>query len=368
MTVSRAIRLFACVIGLTNIGNAAAQQPTDAPQFAVEASWPQPLPENWILGQVAGIAVDNQDNIWIIHRPGTQLDDEKGALQSPPATKCCKPAPSVLQFDQAGKLLRSWGGPGPGYDWPKNEHGIHIDKAGNVWLAGNDKDDHQILKFTPDGKFLMQIGKAKQTAGSNSRDQLGRPAHMQTDDAAGELYVADGYLNRRVIVFDMTTGAYKRHWGGYGSKEASDEKLPAYNPKSPLSKSFGNPVHCVRIATDGLVYVCDRTNDRIQVFQKDGSFLAEFRIDPETLQAGSVWDLVLSQDPAQRYIFIADGANNQITTIERKTGAVVTQWGRGGRSAGQFIWVHNMAIDTRGNLFTAEVGYGRRAQKFKRLN
>ena len=343
-------------------------QETRAPQFKVDAFWPKPLLQNWILGQVAGIAVDGRDTIWVIHRPGTQLDDEKGALKDPPATKCCKPAPPVLQFDQAGKLLRSWGGPSAGYDWPKNEHGIHVDNAGNVWIAGNDKDDHQILKFTPDGKFLMQIGKPMATAGSNSHDQLGRPAHMLTDDAAGELYVADGYQNRRVIVFDMKTGAYKRHWGAYGTKEATDEKLPAYNPKGMLSKSFGNPVHCVRISTDGLVYVCDRTNDRIQVFKKDGTFVTEFRVEPETLQNGSVWDLVLSRDKAQRYIFIADGANNQIVTIERQTGKPITTWGRGGRSAGQFIWVHNMAIDSRGNLFTAEVGYGRRAQKFNRLD
>ncbi len=339
-----------------------------APKFQVDAFWPKPLPENWILGQVAGIATAPDDTIWVLHRPGTQLDDEKGALKDPPATKCCKSAPPVLQFDQSGKLLRSWGGKGDGYDWPKNEHGIHIDKSGNVWLGGNDPEDHQILKFTPDGKFLFQIGKPKATAGSNSHDQLGRPAHMFTDDAANEIYIADGYLNRRILVLDMKTGAYKRHWGAYGIKEATDEKLPAYSPKGVLSKSFGNPVHCVRIANDGLVYVCDRTNDRIQVFKKDGTFVTEFRVEPETLQNGSVWDLALSRDKEQRYIFVADGANDQIVTIERASGKPVTAFGRGGRSAGQFIWVHNMAIDSKGNLFTAEVGYGRRAQKFKKVN
>ena len=358
--------MAAALLSIASVHPALAQA-TKIPAFKVDAAWPQPLPENWILGQVAGIATDNQDHIWILNRPLTQLDDEKGALKDPPATKCCKPAPPVMQFDQQGRLLRSWGGPGAGYDWPKNEHGIHIDKAGDVWLAGNDNEDHQILKFKPDGTFVMQIGKPKTTGGSNNKDQLGRPAHMMTDDAAGELYVADGYLNRRIIVFDMKTGAYKRHWGAYGTKEATDEKLPAYNPQAVLSKSFGNPVHCVRISNDGMVYVCDRVNDRIQVFKKDGAFVTEFRIEPETLQNGSVWDLSISRDPGQRYIFIADGANNQIVTIERKTGKVVTKWGRGGRSAGQFIWVHNMAIDSKGNLFTAEVGYGRRVQKFNRV-
>ena len=365
--VARLVVLSAWLLSLAIVPSALAQSRA-VPQFRADAFWPKPLPNNWIVGQVAGIATDNQDNIWIIQRPLTQLDDEKGALKDPPETKCCKPAPPVLQFDQSGKLLRSWGGAGAGYDWPKNEHGIHVDKAGNIWIAGNDKDDHQILKFTPDGKFLMQIGKPKATAGSNSKDQLGRPAHMITDDAAGELYVADGYQNRRIIVFDMKTGAYKRHWGAYGIKEASDDKLPAYSPKSPLSKSFGNPVHCVRVSNDGFVYVCDRTNDRIQVFKKDGTFVTEFRVETETLANGSVWDLAISRDAGQRYLFIADGANNQIVTLDRKTGKALTQFGQGGRGAGQFIWVHNIAIDSKGNLFTAEVGYGRRAQKFKRLN
>ena len=178
----------------------AAQSNAKAPQFAVDPFWPKPLPDKWILGQVAGIAVDSQDNVWIVHRPRTLVDDEKGAQKTPPETRCCKPAPAVLQFAPDGKLLKSWGGPGQGYDWPKQEHGIHIDKEGNVWVAGNGNDDHQILKFTPDGKFLMQIGKAGSTGGSNSTTQLGRPAHMVTDDAAGELYVADGYGNRRIIV------------------------------------------------------------------------------------------------------------------------------------------------------------------------
>ena len=340
------------------------------PQYAVDPFWPKPLPDSWILGQVAGIAVDGDDNVWIVHRPSSLVDDEKGAQQSPPATRCCIAAPSVLQFSGDGKLLRSWGGPGAGYEWPENEHGIHIDKEGSVWLAGNAKNDHQILKFTPDGKFLQQIGKAGSTGGSNSKTQLGRPAHMVTDDAAGEIYVADGYLNRRIIVLDSKTGDYKRHWGAYGTKEATDEKLPAYKPVAitQLSKSFSNPVHCVRLARDGLVYVCDRANDRIQVFQKDGTFVKEFQVEAQTLQNGSVWDLVLSEDAGQRYIFVADGANMAIMTLDRQSGQKLASFGRPGRMAGEFKWVHNMAIDSKGNLYTSEVGHGRRAQKFKRVS
>src|SRR5262245_16869335 len=201
----------------------------DVPRFAVDPFWPKELPENWILGQVSGIAVDRDDNIWIVQRPSTLVDDEKGATLNPPTTKCCKPAPAVLQFNAEGKLLRSWGGPGEGYAWPKSEHGIFVDKDGNVWLAGNAPGDNQILKFTPEGKFLQQFGKADATSGSNSETELGQPAHMVVDEAAGELYVADGYKNRRIIVLDAKTGAYKRHWGAYGEKP-NDDKHPPYNP------------------------------------------------------------------------------------------------------------------------------------------
>lgn len=347
-----------------------ADEKGKAPAYAVDPSWPRDLPDNLLLGQVAGIAVDNQDNVWIVHRPNTLVDDEKGAQKTPPETRCCKPAPSVLQFSPDGTLLKSWGGPGQGYEWPKSEHGIHIDKEGNVWLAGNDKDDHQILKFTPDGKFLQQIGKAGSTGGSNSTTQLGRPAHMVTDAAVSELYVADGYGNRRIIVFDAKTGAYKRHWGAYGTKTPTDDKLPPYQPVpiSALSKSFSSPVHCVRLSDDGLVYVCDRANDRIQVFSKDGIFVKEFQVEAQTLQNGSVWDLVLSEDAAQRYIFIADGANMQVLIIDRQTGEKLSSFGRPGHMAGNFKWVHNMAIDSKGTIYTAEVGDGRRAQKFIRQN
>jgi DNA-binding beta-propeller fold protein YncE len=354
--------LAACAVPAIALAQAAGA----TPKFAVDPYWPKPLPSNWILGQVAGIAVDKNDHIWIVHRPTTLVDDEKGAQLKPPATKCCTAAPPVLEFDREGNLLRSWGGPGEGYEWPKSEHGLFVDVDGNVWVGANDVIDHHLLKFTPDGKFLQQIGKQNSTGGSNSTTQLGRPAGMVIDAAANELYVADGYLNRRVIVLDAKTGAYKRHWGAYGNKP-SDEKMPAYEPKATLSQQFSNPVHCVRLSNDNMVYVCDRANDRIQVFKKDGAFVKEFRIEPETLQNGSVWDMALSEDKAQKYIFIADGANGQVIVINRDDGAVLSTVGRSGRMAGQFKWVHNIAIDSKGNIYTAEVGTGRRAQKFNRV-
>ena len=353
-------------LGLAVPGAMAQQK---APRHAVVPSWPQPLPDNMILGQVSGIAVGKQDTVWIVQRPSTLVEDELGASKTPPETRCCKAAAPVLQFSREGKLLKSWGGPGQGYDWPKSEHGIHIDGDGNVWLAGNSDADHMILKFTPEGKFLQQIGKPGKSEGSNSTAQLGRPAHMVTDDKAKELYVADGYGNRRIVVFNSSTGAYKRHWGAYGAALPTDDKLPPYKPVAvtELSKSFGNPVHCVRLSNDGLVYVCDRANDRIQVFTTQGKFVTEFQVEPATLQNGSVWDLVLSEDKAQRYIHVADGANMQIYTLDRKTGAKLGSFGRPGRMAGEFKWVHNMAIDSQGNIYTAEVGTGRRAQKFRKV-
>ena len=353
-----AIVLFGCS------GNP-EKQSSSIPQFKVDPFWPKPLPGNWMLGQVAGIAVDKNDNIWIVHRPTTLLDDEKGAQKNPPETKCCTAAPAVLQFDQAGNLLRSWGGPGQGYDWFESEHGIFVDKDNNVWVGGNGAKDHHIVQFTQDGKFIKQLGKPGKSEGSNSTTQLGRPAHMIVDASANELYVADGYGNRRIAVFDATTLAYKRHWGAYGEKP-NDDKLPNYDPKGALMRSFSSPVHCVRISNDGLVYVCDRANDRIQVFEKSGKFVREFRVEPETLQNGSVWDLVLSEDAAQKYLFVANGANGYLITIERATGQVLGTFGRPGRMAGELRWVHNLAIDSKGNLYTAEVGFGRRAQKFAR--
>jgi DNA-binding beta-propeller fold protein YncE len=350
----------------TAVALAAAAQ-SSAPQFQPEPFWPKPLPENWILGQVSGIAVDRQDNIWIVHRPASLLDDEKGAQKDPPETTCCKAAPPVLKFDPEGNLLAAWGGSGgaAGQAWVKNEHGIHVDRDGNVWVGGNNEGD-QILKFSPDGKFIAQVGKDDGTKGSMSPTRLGRPAHMVTDDAAGEVYVADGYGNRRVIVLDAKTGAFKRQWGAYG-KTPSDDKTPPYRPDAKLSEQFANPVHCVRLSNDGHVYVCDRANDRIQVFRKDGTFVKEFRVSPSTLQNGSVWDLVLSEDPQQKFLFVADGANGNIVTLDRESGTELAKWGRHGRQPGQFKWIHNIAIDSRGNLYTAEVGFGRRAQKFRRI-
>jgi DNA-binding beta-propeller fold protein YncE len=338
----------------------AAEQP---PRFEVDPFWPKPLPNKWIMGQAAGVAVDAQDNVWVVQRPKTLTDDEKAASLDPPRTKCCVPAPPVMQFDPQGNLLKAWGGPGQGYDWPQNEHGISIDHKGFVWLSANGEQDGHVLKFTPEGKFVLQIGKPGPQTNSADTSRLGRPANVHVDAATNEVYVADGYRNRRIIVFDADTGAYKRHWGAYG-KPPTDDKLPPYNPAAAPSQSFANPVHCVKVAQDGLVYVCDRVNNRIQVFRKDGTFMKEMFVEKATLANGAVWDLDLWPDANETYLINADGANNEVRTLMRDSGDVVSAFGRNGRQAGEFHWVHNVAVDSKGTIYTTEVDTGKRAQKF----
>ncbi len=351
---------FLVVIALTTAAALAA----DPPGFAVEAAWPKPLPNNWILGQVAGVATDEQDHVWIVQRPASLTPDEKGAALTPRRSKCCIPAPPVIEFDAEGNVLRSWGGPGEGYEWFRNEHGIRVDKKGFVWIGGNAENDGQVLKFTRDGKFVLRIGGIGPSKGSNDPTMLGRPADVAVDTEANEVYIADGYGNRRVIVFDSETGAYKRHWGAYG-KPPNDDKQAAYDPKAPVAQQFGNPVHCVKLAKDGLVYVCDRMNNRIQVFRKDGTFVSEWFQEKETLGNGAVWDLALWPDKMESYLFNADGENNEVRTVSRNDGTVLGAFGRSGRNAGQFHWIHNIAIDSKGNIYTTEVDNAKRVQKFR---
>jgi DNA-binding beta-propeller fold protein YncE len=348
---------------------AAAADASAPPRFSVDTSWPKPLPNGWILGQVSGVATDADDHVWVLQRPRSLTEDERGATLTPPQSICCAPAPPVLEFDSAGTLLRSWGGPGSGFDWPQSEHGIHVDVKGYVWITGNGENDGQVLKFDRDGKFIMQIGKVGTQTGNADLTRLGQPAGVEVDAAANEVYVADGYYNRRVIVFDSETGAYKRHWGAYG-KPPSDAEKPNTRRTAPPTVAqlaqFGNPVHCVRLARDGLVYVCDRLNNRVQVFQKDGRFVKEFSVLPGTSGNGSVWDIVLSRDPAQRWLLLADGRNNRVTVLSRETGEVSATFGHPGRYAGEFHWIHDIATDSQGNLYAGEVDTGKRVQKFVR--
>jgi DNA-binding beta-propeller fold protein YncE len=373
-----------------------------APRFEVDPMWPKPLPNKWILGQTIGVSVDASDHIWIIHRAGSLEPGEIHATTNPPTAQCCAPAPPILEFDEAGNLIGHWGGPGQGYDWPDSNHGITVDYKGNVWIGGNGRgtapgsqgrgrgkggapaapavrtnqeqneeqaglggyfNDDMVLKFTQDGKFLMQIGKPGQTKGSNDVANLRLPAKIFVDKEANEVYVADGYGNHRVIVFDADTGAYKRHWGAYGHKP-DDANLGRYDPSAPPPQQFRNPVHCADLSVDRLLYVCDRVNDRLQVFKPDGTYIKEMFYEKQTLGSGSAWDIAFSKDPQQKFIYLTDGENDRVHIIQRDTLEMLTTFGEGGRQPGEFYGVHSIATDSKGNIFTTETYRGQRVQKF----
>jgi hypothetical protein len=358
--------IVALGIGQAMLENKATAQgrTVQAPMFEVDPLWPKPLPNHWLLGWTIGLWVDEKDNVWVIHRGASGLhDNEKGAELKPPIAECCKTAPPVLVFDKEGNLLRAWGGPGPGYEWPDSNHGVHVDYKGNVWIGGNGPKDAHILKFTNDGKFLMQVGRHGKNAGSNDLENFWRVAKIWVDPKANEAYIADGYGNKRVAVLDADTGKMKRYWGAYGNKP-DDGDLGKYDPNAPPAQQFRNPVHCVERSNDGLVYVCDRQGDRVQVFQPDGKFVKEQFYAKNTLGSGSAWDLTFSKDPQQRFMFLADGQNEKIRIILRETLEEISNFGDGGRQPGQFYGVHSIATDSKGNLYTTETYEGKRVQRF----
>ena len=346
-------------------------QAAEAPMFEVDPLWPKPLPNRWLLGSVVGVAVDASNNIYVLHRAETNSSpqfsesfhrrNEIGAVQTPSQGECCVPAPHVLVFAADGSLLRHWGGPGEGYDWPKSNHRLAIDRAGIVWIGGTGELDAHILKFSADGKFIAQLGRPAASSGTTAREGFRGVAEVALNDAANEAYVADPG-NRRVAVIDVATGAVKRAWGAYG--QAPDTAaLPTYDPAAPPARQFRN-VHCVAPAYDGLVYVCDREANRIQVFRNNGTFVKEKVIAAKTRGEGAVWDVAFSHDPQQRFLYVADGSNMKVHILDRQSLDVLTSFGRGGRQPGQFFAVHSVATDAQGNIYTGETYEGKRVQKF----
>ena len=368
-------------LGLSACANDPAPQAAESSAPAVEQSaegyqvdpfWPKPLPNNWVLGNAVGVAVDSDDNTWIAHRPLSQ----QGAENTPP----------VLAFNQAGDLVHSWGGGGNDiadwggpsadgtYEWGTQMHGGYVDAEDNVWVGfggGLPYDPESIytygnalvLKFTREGEFLLQLGKWGETEGSLSERYLGMPTDMYVDTGDNEVYISDGYANRRVIVFDATTGEFKRLWGAYGN-EPDDTRTPRWNRGDPLPQQFNTP-HCIAGSSDGLIYVCDRSHHRIQVFQQDGTFVKESLVNAtgfngETL--GIAWDIAVSGD--EELLFVADGGNHMIHTLNRDSLEVVSSFGRRGRWAGNFESPHSVAVDSDGNLYVVETLDGRRVQKF----
>jgi hypothetical protein len=346
----------------------AAQAPAPTPNlpnlpevYKFDPGWPKPLPNNWVMGTVTGMSVDQDDHIWVLDRPGNT-----------PAGKSA--APAVLEFDIDGNLLRSWGteASAPAGVWPKQVHTIFVDREHNVWLAGAAPGD-TLLKFTIDGKFLSEFGhrgpiveRQGMIQDNQSKILLLGVSSAALDEDANEIFIADGYLNRRVIVFDLKTGAFKRGWGAYGKpiSEISNDPQPAHDPNDLHAADFKSPVHCVHISNDGLVYVCDRAGDRVQVFTKQGKFLKEFHVANATMGGGSAGSVDFSSDPAQKSIFVADLVNATVWQLDRQSGEILGHVSHKGTNPGELFAPHVSAMDSKGNVYVGEIGRGSRVQKF----
>jgi hypothetical protein len=396
-TGKRSSKASAAAIGLCILCVSAAAVGSRAqdkqPVYKVDPFWPKPLPNKWIMQQVPTLAVDKDDHIWVFNRSRQIMPDESGASTTPPRTDCCIAGPAVLEFDTEGNLLKAWGGPGYVPGWPR-EQTIQTDKKGNVWISGMGRGD-SIQKFTSDGKLLWDFGHRGPTAPEGQAAPPLKDNNQQTDilysgvasfeidDDAHEIYIAEGEnLNKRVLVYDSDTGAFKRGWGGHGMplSEISNDPVPDYDTSGPPPDTKGFAIlHCIHLSHDGLVYVCERGSDRVQVFTKQGKFVSEFFVHPSTPArgpecggpgslkfgpCGTVLNLAFSPAPEQKYVFVADAANDKVWIVNRKDGATVGSFGDNGRMAGMFHFIDGIAADSHGNIYTGEVETGKRIQKF----
>lgn len=354
-------RLAFLTLVLLPLGLAGQSQTRPVPAFEVDPFWPA-MPETFFLGPVRGLSVDAADHLWIVHDPSSITADILGAAADPPQAECCVAAPQVLEFDPSGRFVQGWDMTGEGYEALQQVHGIFVDHRGQVWISSERQGDHHLLKFDRHGKFLLQIGRRGQSQGSNDTANVNGAAAMYVSPGTNELFVADGYGNRRVVVFDADTGAYKRHWGAFG-KPPDDSARLTRTTAGPSPAHF-NLVHDVLMSRDGLLYVADRNNNRLQVFRADGSFVAEAFVARETAtRNGTVYAFALSADPDQAFLYVADAGNGRIRILDRATLTIVGSLGRWGRQAGQFMVPHSLATDSRGNLYVAEIREGR-IQKF----
>ena len=352
-------RTIAALLVAMAMTPAAIGRQAEAPAFKVDPAWPK-IPNNWQFGQVASVAIDASDHVWILQRPGTLAPEEKP-----------RAAPPLLEFDAAGTFVQAWGGPGEGYDWPNSEHGVYVDPKGFVWVGGNGENDHQILKFTKAGKFVMQIGRAGRSTGNADTRNLNQPADTFVYPKTNELFVADGYGNRRVIVFDADTGAFKRMWGAFGNVPTDGAPdLAQADIGTNGSPQFIQPVHAARVSNDGLVYVSDRGGKRVQVFTIDGKFVSQVFIGrdcraPDCGNGTTAASTAFSPDTAQRFLYVGNRSQARVMVFDRKTLGLLDSFGRWGSAPGEFGTLHHMAADSKGNLYVTEVQDGKRVQKFE---
>ena len=365
--------LTASLVAL-GIGQSKLQEPTIAasndvmaPAFLVDPLWPKPRPNHWITGNTIGVDVDDRDHIFTVHRNTENMFGGRTEIGlALGVAECCTPAPPILEYDIEGNLINAWGGPveGAPYQWPESNHGIEVAANGDVWIGGNGGPDSHVLVFTRDGEYIRTVGVPGEEFDSNSTTAFGRVAEIAIDEDAGEAYFADGYVNKRVAVVDVATGAFKRYWGAYGSTDIDDDADDTYTPGQPGPDVFRGPVHCAEPSNDGLIYVCDRGADRVQIFRPDGTFVSEHIYYPATLAQGSTWDIAFSPDEDQEFIYLADGQNFKISIIDRASMEVLYTFGDGGRQPGLFYAPHSIATDSEGNIYTTETYEGKRVQKF----
>ena len=337
--------LAALVLGTVGI----EAQTRSLPIFEVDKAWPK-LPPKYRVGDPSSFAIDAKDNVWLLHRPRTLLKPEEAKMAAPP----------VVVFDTAGNFIRAWGGEGAGYQWVEREHGIYIDDKAFVWVTGNNCPtngiknlrpvaDDQILKFTQEGKFVLQIGRTSESKGNADTRNVHRAADVQVHPATNELFVADGYGNRRVAVFDATTGAFKRMWGAFGSTPTDEDNCMVMTPTTfPAGKGPAqfNIVHALRVAKDGTVYVADRENRRVQVFTPQGKFVNQ------VIKTDTPFARNLALSPDQQWLYVGDG--KEIAVVDRKSLTIVGAI----KPPGMIGAGHQIATDSKGNLYIAADGHG----------
>ncbi len=355
--------LFGCAPESDTTSAVASTGQSAPPVFQVDPSWPREMPNAWILGAVTAVFVDAKDHVWVTHLPETLTPEETALVQEPPIGTCCTPAPVVIEFDPEGNVVQGWGDPSMQdvSEFPRNAHGLFVDHNDYVWVGTY--RHHRVMKFTRDGQLVMTIGRYDEHGGSNDPTLLGGPAGIWVDPDTNEAYFADGYRNRRVVVYDGDTGEYLRHWGAYGEPPNDDYDFGNRDPLGPPSRQFST-VHGLVGSHDGLIYVADRRGNRIQVFEHDGQFVAEQTVAPLTRASGSAFVIALSPDADQRWLYLADGTNHKVWILRRSDLQIVGEFGRGGRQVGQFLRPHGMGIDSEGNLYVGEASTGRRVQRF----